>query len=150
MAKFDEIYCELDKKIGRRKSHDCSTEVSGMDSDENRDVSSSPKRNLKIVIENDPNTHIYDNETTSEAYSSPVSSRLRSSPTKSSPMNLGVGSTSTGDASLTPTSLTPRLESLTPRGDQSLTPRSEPLTPRSIRAAKKDTQRRLSTLTLDP
>jgi hypothetical protein len=63
-----------------------------MDSDENRDVSSSPKRNLKIVIENDrdPNTRMDDNETTSEACSSPVSSRLRSSPTKSSPMNLGV------------------------------------------------------------
>jgi hypothetical protein len=27
MAKFDMIYCELDEKIGRRKSHDCSTEV---------------------------------------------------------------------------------------------------------------------------
>jgi hypothetical protein len=80
-AKFDAIYCELDKKISvRRKSHDCSTEVSGIDSDENRDINLSPERNIKIPVEKNENTYVYDNETSSKAYSvpsSPVSSRLR-------------------------------------------------------------------------
>jgi hypothetical protein len=117
IAKFDEIYCELDKKIsGKRLSYNRSMEASVIDSDDNEDANLSPKRNPKLAVKNDNISQFIDDEISSEPYSipsSPVSSRLRSSPMKFSPMNLN----------------------------------SEDPSPRSMRAAKRDTQRRLSTLT---